>query len=340
MPTLEDDELVFRFPHIEPEAQFSIDIQRTLRIPDTDESYPLPPGLGSFPLLHVDDYADRLPTATVERGGVFLPIWQSEALWLNFSNEGYRGELEFPVAIKVAAGKINAVTGESWRSGLSRNPQDYMVSPDQPWLDGFAVEKGIIRQFVAMPLGDGYSVEEQLTGRAEWGGLQIVVIPLKQAIWQRIKDEWANSVRIEENKAMPVEYSMASMGLGAGGRMRQSIYPDPYRLSDWDLESSQRVFITLQHARDWENITGKAPPKKPPTAEDYNDVGLPWFQYYGNDQVALSGGKLFKGISSVASIFKSKHSQQMPNSGKISVSKVQPITSGKLKGRPVRTSEF
>jgi hypothetical protein len=39
-----------------------------------------------------------------------------------------------------------------------------MVSPEQPWLDGFAIEKGVIRQFVAMPLGDGYSVEEQVTG--------------------------------------------------------------------------------------------------------------------------------------------------------------------------------
>jgi hypothetical protein len=39
-----------------------------------------------------------------------------------------------------------------------------MVSPEQPWLDGFAIEKGVIRQFVAIPLGNGYSVEEQVTG--------------------------------------------------------------------------------------------------------------------------------------------------------------------------------
>ena len=37
----------------------------------------------------------------------------------------------------------------------------------------------MIRQFVAMPLGRGYSVEEQLTGVAVHGGLQIVAWPMK-----------------------------------------------------------------------------------------------------------------------------------------------------------------
>jgi hypothetical protein len=31
-----------------------------------------------------------------------------------------------------------------------------VVLPEQPWLDGYCVEKGYIRQFVAMPLGEGY----------------------------------------------------------------------------------------------------------------------------------------------------------------------------------------
>ena len=37
MPTLEHDSLVFRFPQIEQETCFSINFQRTLRIPDTEE---------------------------------------------------------------------------------------------------------------------------------------------------------------------------------------------------------------------------------------------------------------------------------------------------------------
>jgi hypothetical protein len=66
-------------------------------------------------------------------------------------------ESSYPFAVKVATGKIKAVTGETWREGLSRNPQDHLVVPTQPWLDGYCVEKGIIRQFVAMPPGEGYT---------------------------------------------------------------------------------------------------------------------------------------------------------------------------------------
>ena len=50
-----------------------------------------------------------------------------------------------------------------------------MVAPDQPWLDGFVVDKGCVRQFFAMPQGAGYSAEEQLTGEAVHGGLQLAV---------------------------------------------------------------------------------------------------------------------------------------------------------------------
>ena len=49
-------------------------------------------------------------------------------------------------------------------SELHRRPQDYLVTSNQPWLDGFVVEKGVIRQFVTMPLGAGYTVEEQPIG--------------------------------------------------------------------------------------------------------------------------------------------------------------------------------
>ncbi len=40
-----------------------------------------------------------------------------------------------------------------------------------------------------MPLGDGYTAEEQLTGKAEHGGVQIVVYPMKAAVYERYKRE-------------------------------------------------------------------------------------------------------------------------------------------------------
>jgi len=49
MIELKKDALVFSFPGVHPEAKLTIDFQRTLRIPDDDNTYPLPPGLGKFP---------------------------------------------------------------------------------------------------------------------------------------------------------------------------------------------------------------------------------------------------------------------------------------------------
>jgi len=343
MPTLENNRLVFRFPEIEKEARFSIDFQRTLRIPDSNRTYPLPPGLGSFPLCHVEDHAERLPGPTTDRGGVILPMWQAEAMWLNFCNQGPDWDLDFPVAIKIAAGKINAVTGEGWRTGLHRHPQDYLVSPEQPWLDGFAVEEGVIRQFVAMPLGEGYSVEEQLTGDAQWGGLQISVVPLKATVWHARRRAWEESRKHRESAGHHLHEAMVClapsepMGLAAGGRMRQTIYPDLFDLEDWDEAASDRVFITLLHAKDWKAITGEAAPNEPPTAKEYSKAGLPWFDYYSTDQAALPGGIMLGGIKSLANLFKEKTGATLPHAQDVQTGAPQPLGPRRKGPRPVQS---
>ncbi|MFV1988935.1 MAG: hypothetical protein ACC682_16815, partial [Gemmatimonadota bacterium] len=180
MIELKSDHLAFSFPEVHENAKFSINFQRTLRIPDDGKTYSLPPGLGSFPLRHVDDSSGDVPEPWLAHGGVMLPMYQSEALWVNFS----RGTADFayPFAVKVATGKINAVTGDEWQNGLHAKPQDYVVVPEQPWLDGYCVEKGLIRQFVAMPLGAGYTAEEQITGEAEHGGIQVIAYPMKREV--------------------------------------------------------------------------------------------------------------------------------------------------------------
>src|SRR3712207_3544367 len=115
MIELQGDALVFRFPDVHQDAVLRVQFQRTLRIPDDGRDYPLPPGLGAFPRRHVDDFAARVPESWMRHGGVMLPMYQSEAMWLRFSTP--RG---YPFAVKVAAGKLNAVTGEPWRDGLNR----------------------------------------------------------------------------------------------------------------------------------------------------------------------------------------------------------------------------
>ena len=84
MIKLQHDTLTFSFPDVHADAKCEISFQRTLRIPDDDEIWPLPPGLGCFPIQHVDDFAAALPAQWKERGGVCFPMYQSEAMWIAF----------------------------------------------------------------------------------------------------------------------------------------------------------------------------------------------------------------------------------------------------------------
>ena len=94
MIELQNDSLVFSFPEVHPSATLKLHFQRTLRIPDDDSTYPLPPGLGQFPLRHVDDFGGQVPAQWIEHGGVMFPMYQSEAMWINFSSmhDGERGQ--------------------------------------------------------------------------------------------------------------------------------------------------------------------------------------------------------------------------------------------------------
>lgn len=106
-------------------------------------------------------------------------------MWINF-------EATDPFLIKIYVGGVNAVSGEPRNEtqathrrraeavkNNAKDLQDYIVVPNQYWLDGIAVEPGKVRQFVAMQSGDGYSVEAQIMGSDTVGGIQFDVTPTK-----------------------------------------------------------------------------------------------------------------------------------------------------------------
>jgi len=340
MIELRNDLLAFSFPDVHREARASIEFQRTLRIPDDDCTYPLPPGLGRFPLCHVDDHAGRVPVSWMRHGGVMLPMYQSEALWVNFNGH-------YPMAVKVSAGKINAVTGEAWTEGLHRDPQDYVVLPRQPWLDGYCVQKGTIRQFVAMPLGAGYTAEEQITGEAEFGGIQILVCPMESEVWERMRARAPrmHAAMLDSLGAPPaVEESAWSlgapdMGLAPGGRMRQEIYDDPHNLEVWDTRHASRCFVHLANSLTWRAITGEDPPTTPPTAKEYARRGLPWFDYYGGDAGALEGSSKLAALESVLQMGKKKGDVPLPENESVTPTHVVELRSGLAAGQ-VREGTF
>ncbi len=299
MIELQHGGLSFRFPEVHAGAACKLEFQRTLRIPDDNREYPLPPGFGRFPLFHVDDYSERVPRRWNEHGGVFMPMYQSEAMWINF----YAG---YPCAIKVAAGKICAVSGNDWSNTLHAHPQDYCVVPTQPWLDGFNVGENHIRQFVAMPLGAGYTAEEQITGKAEHGGVQIIVYPMKPDAYERWLQQqggWDRTMMLGGDMVCldaDMDVGGAEMGLAPGGLMRQQIYDDDCGFDVWDRNTSSRCFVHIVNSEAFVGITGCHPPTEPPTAKQYTQAGFPWFDYYSHELKALEGAPNLAKLDSVA----------------------------------------
>jgi hypothetical protein len=345
---LDADTLVFRFPEIHPDAELRISFQRTLRVPDDARNHGLPPSLGTMPLRAVDalDPA-RLPADWKRRGGVALPMWQAEACWLNFLSPK-----RYPMAVKIAAGKINAVNGAAWTDTLDFADQDYVEVPGQPWLDGFCVAKGVVRQFVAMPLGAGYTAEEQVTGRAEHGGLQILVRPLRADLWRaRLAAEAAERARaaaaaaqaaaIRATASLPSDdpFAMpplggvggdgalpfrgppqapapapvaASMGLAPGGSIAQVIGKAQEAPTAWAAETRSRCFVHIANSLSWRAVTGEAPPTTPPTAADYTKAGLPWFAWYDDSARPVPGSGVLAKLKSVLSMGQAKGEAPLP----------------------------
>ncbi|MFJ6571793.1 hypothetical protein ACIQNU_30755 [Streptomyces sp. NPDC091292] len=314
---------------------------RTLRLPESG-THPLPPGLGEFPVRRVEDYPDTVPAEWRARGGVMLPVFLREAMWLSF------GGTTEPSALQVGVGKVCAVSGEPWTGTLARKPQNYVVLPRQPWLDGINSGKGTVRQFVAVPLGLGATVEGQVTGEETWGGVQLQAFPLGPDAHHAWRAEQEVLARRRQSMgpqqgygaafplsaqamgpppapggALPVPggaprapgaapRSAPAMGLGAGGRMRQEVYRDDRALTDWAAEPSARTFVHLVTPPEWRRITGEQAPPSPVDRAAYTRAGLPWFDYYDEDGTDLAPSGPLSGVKPVGDWLGDDHEPWQP----------------------------
>lgn len=266
----------------------SVTFQRTLRVPDDGATYPLPPALGRFPVCPVDDYAEKVPKQWLEHHGVFIPMYQREALWIAFDGAWWR-----PNAVQVEVGRINAISGETWAPQLSADPQNYLVCPDQPWLDGINVGKAVVRQFVAMPLGRGTTIEGQLTGQEIHGGIQIRVFNPQPG---RFPDEPPQSEGVPPRFKRARSMAPTGMGLAAGGHIKQKIYPDNYGLDTWDQKDVQTVYVHIINSEQYHAFTGQVPPPSPISARTYIEHGFPWFELYDEDRGDVPGSQTLKKV--------------------------------------------
>jgi hypothetical protein len=303
--------------------RFAVGFQRTLRIPDDGCVYPLPPGLGLFPVHPLEDCAGRVPASWRARGGYFISLYQREALWIGFSGTSWR-----PNAVKIGVGNINAVSGKPWDQELHDDPQDYLVCPQQPWLDGINAGDGYIRQFIAMPLGSGYTVEGQISGAEEFGGIQILVFEPEPG-------RFPDAPPSRDATGARVMYSPASgrppdkMGLAAGGKIKQKIYPDPYGIPTWDLESRGSALVHIVNSEQYAQLTGLKPPLTPISAQTYIERGFPWFALYDEAEADVARSDKLAGVKSIKEIDSEKGLSGGEEEGKCvrgsSIKKIRPL---------------
>ena len=304
--------------------RFAVSFQRTLRIPDDGNQYPLPPGLGLLPVHPVAEYRRQAPDWWHD-DEFFIPMYQREAMWLGFDGADWK-----PNAVQVGVGGIDAISGEAWGPGLIANPQNYIVCPDQPWLDGINTGSGLIRQFVAMPLGSGYTIEGQLTGSERTGGIQLVVFEPKPG---RFPDRAPPSTR-RPSAAAAFEATVtpgAELGLAAGGRMEQAIYRDAYGIDTWDGSQSAAVSVHIVNSEQYQAMTGRRAPRTPVSARVYTLHGLPWFALYNETRVDIEGSPRLAAVRSTAEIDRATTGRTSPDDQPIAGTEDQ---MRRLKGKP------
>jgi len=279
----------------------SITFQRTLRVAEEGLNA-LPPGFGAFPLRVVDPLRGRVPDAMLNRGGVLMPMYQCEAMWISIDSDE-------PVAIQIGTGGRCVVSGKELKDRLVRRPQNYLVAPEQPWIDGYKTEDGEVRQFVAVAAGSGLSAEHQLTGSDSVGGIQIQVWHLRPEVLRRWKEAQRARGNVMYSAPAPTEsivcYSAAapiSMAIGLGGKIRQEIYPDTFTADDWQKQPSARVWVHLVNALQWPMLTGEPVPSTPVSTDAYIRAGLPWFDYYNEGAGDVPATKKLGSLKSIGEL--------------------------------------
>lgn len=301
------DRIVVAFPEVHADARIELVLNATVRVPDDESVADLPPSLGRLELWPTSAMSGPgVPEAWVHDPGVVVPLWQTEATWISFS-------CGYPFLVMVGAGAVNAITGEPWSPEPDFDRQNYLEAPDQPWLDGFPANPdeaavGTVRQFVAAPLGRGYTAEEQLTDAPAVGGLTLVVAPLRAE----------HHVPVPDWEAMPLApgsgpdggpvmaFSAApppeALGLGGGGRIRQIVAEAEHPAGHWDLDAARTVRVHIADAESWERLTGRAPHPAPASAADYTAGGGVWFELEQDGAALDPTGSPVAGLESVGTV--------------------------------------
>lgn len=255
----------------------TVKFHRTVRVAE-DKLSNLPPSLGELPIYLNDSSTKHVLSEEIM---CFLALHDKEAMWLDFRPG-------LPVAVMVGAGGINALNGEPLTEELKEG--NYLVSPPQPWLDGWKGQDGSIYQFVATPYGkgEGLTVGEQMLGKQASSELEIFVFESKDPNLIMIErpqelcganpyepcNTYVDKLKQGFHKTtMNDEDYWVPMGIGKGGKISQKIYPDPYGIKAWK-SCATKIKVAVVNSVQYAEMTKSEMPPLPKSVEEY--IGL-WY---------------------------------------------------------------
>ena len=281
--------------HLES-GPLSFNLHRTVRV-KVEETSNLPPGLGNFEIYKVKDF--KCPE-TWDKDAYFIAMHSQEAMWISFQTVE-------PVAVMIGAGSVNAINGKEFKTELEKD--SYLVTPPQPWLDGWKGDDGSVYQFVATEVGENKTIGEQLTKTTEHA---IIVSVFKAKNPEKLhssrpQEEWYGGPEENcemvikscfsfalKNCSMPQNALSNEMGLGKGGKIIQKIYEDPYGIEEWEEKPIKAIKIYLINASEFSEITGQALPP-PITAKNYDGI---WYGLKDKQLVDVPGTTIFNNLKS------------------------------------------
>jgi hypothetical protein len=140
-------------------------------------------------------------------------------------------------------------------------------------------------------------VEGQLTGSEAVGGIQLLVFEPKPGRFPDEPPPEPEHGYVSESVQF-ADHSI-DMGLAAGGRIEQKIYPDPHGIDTWDPDQRGEVFVHNVNTEQYRELTGREAPPSPISARTYTERGLPWFELYDEEERDLAPSPTLGGVKSV-----------------------------------------
>lgn len=262
-----------------------IKFEHPRRPPDDAKFYVFSPGLEELPLRPATDFPDTLPASWLKQTDFLMPMNASDPFLIRFISN-------YPFAVKLAAGNLDAVTGGPQLAGLQKEPRNYLV------VSGESTVKGVQERSFVLPLDAGCEVNEQFFPDQKIGRIHLQICPLRVESYfgeevahsipptlreyfawfvygPSLRARWAEIKRMDEKqRSEPLTDEFGAIVLNRkyedelDWRYIREL-GDLREVADWDQARSKRCCVHVCNSSVWRRITSTNPPQARLSAECY-----------------------------------------------------------------------